>query len=287
MDVDIPEMLRPTGTGAPGALDVDDIRRRVRRRRRNRAVAAVAIVAVAVPVAVRSLPMRTYVEFGPAAQPGADSQMPASVAAVLASADMTFTPSDPGAEALPRDEAVRTARRQAGDTVDPASASAFHGTLIDRSDRSAPPRAVWAVRFVTAAGPQRGDAGEDGATAVAVVVIDAASGNGIATVGMTDPDADEQEVSAEVSLGAGTAGGSAPAQPMRALGRGRSPELAALDAAGARGHDDAEVRNVVFITARDTRVLVDDSTGCWVYAAVLADDEASWEATGGTTPCDP
>lgn len=288
MVVDVSSLLRPPGGHSPGALDVDDIRRRVRRRRRNRAVTAVAAMAFAIPLAAQSIPAaRTNVDLGPAAQPAGGSDHVASVTAVLAAGDIVFTPADPAAAAIARDVAIRTAQRRVGQNADRTSASAVHGMMTDPSRPSAAARAVWAVRFRTTHIPRRGIPSKGPHDGVVVVILDAADGAAVATVGVTDPSADQQSIFVEESLGAGSSGRAAPAQPMRALGRGLSPRLAALDAAAARGRDDSQVRSVVFIAATDTRVLVEDPTGCWVYSAVLVDGADSWAATGGTTPCDP
>lgn len=289
MDADIAELLRPSASGAGTPLDVDDIRRRVRRRRRTRAAVTAAAVVLALPLLMQLLPVRAPdVVFAPGDAVGANGGSGqgavatggASIPFVLARADMQFTPARPPADAISRDEAVDAATAHVGPAAGTSGATARYGTVRESGGGSGSPQSVWAVRFTNTRTA-------DVARGTTVVLIDATTAAVVLSLSVSDAGEDEQHVELTAPLGSGSTGSGAAAQRVEIEGRGPTPRAAALDAAKSFGRRGMRVVSVVFIAETDTRVLVSDTTGCWVYSAANSDRDGTWEASGGTTPCNP
>lgn len=302
MDSDIAELLRPSTSGLELPLDVQDVKKRVRRRRRTRAAATMAVVLVAVPLALQQLPPPIPdVVFSPsdgaAVGDGGNGEQPAplaegeadatSIQAVLAHADVAFEQARPPRGVIRRDQATDAAARHVGAPARDADGAAY-GSATESGRLES--QTVWAVRFDVRSRRRGGPYGASGDAAqgseTTVVLVDAKQGNVIFSVSASDDGDGQQGASMSAPLGSGSTGGSAPAQRARYTGRGPTPRAAALDAADTIGRRDLRVQSVVYIAETDTRVLVHDTTGCWVYTAVKARGDA-WRATGGTVPCNP
>ncbi len=296
MNADIQKLLRPRTAPGGAALDVGDIRRRVTRRRRTRAFVAGAVVVLLAPLAWKQLPTPPAgVAF---TSPGAGTQDAAGGGEgiypsheVLRPHGIDFVAAAPPRDVLTKKGAIKAARESVGDARKNVTVAAQYGLATDIATGRYDRRPVWAVRFFdsrdTSSEPnQLATEGSATSMGVTVVLVDAAAGDVLLTATMSSVEGMQQEAVTD-QLGDGTSGRSSAAEPADPLGQGRTPRLAAIRAAKNLGRRDVHVRSVVFIADSDTRVLIDDSTGCWVYAAARVNTKGRWEASGGDTPCEP
>ncbi len=297
MDVDIQELLRPATAPRGAPLDVTDLRRRVRRRRRTRAFAAVAAVVLLVPAARTHLAApRANVAFtspgaGTSDAPGGGEDIYSSHR-VLRAHGIDFVAAAPSGEVVTKKNAVVAARENVGHVPKSVTVVAQYGLATDIDTGRYDQRPAWAVRFSDSRDPSSEPdkrASGDPATpvGVTVVLVDAAAGEVLLTVSMSRAGGMQHEAVSEQIIGHGASGGRSSAERAHVLGRAATPRLAAVRAAKNLGRVDVRVRSVVFIADSDTRVLIEDSTGCWVYAANRLRTRAPWRASGGDAPCDP
>lgn len=301
MDSDIAELLRPSTANPDLPLDVQDVKRRVRRRRRSRTAAVVAIVVIAIPLAWQQFPdPMPDVVFSPSdgaavgdggsgEQPDrhAEGEADTAIQAVLARADVALEQTRPARGVIGRAQATEAAARYVGAPADDADGAAY-GSATESGGLEY--QTVWVVRFDMPSRQRGGPRGASGGAAevseTTVVLVDAKQGDVIFSVSASDDGDGQHGASMSAPLGSGSMGGSAAAQRGRYTGRGPTPRAAALDAADTVGRRDLRVQSVFYIAETDTRVLIHDTTGCWVYSAVKARGDA-WRANGGTVPCDP
>lgn len=311
MDTEIRQLLDGAVSQQGRRVDIADVQRRVRRRRRTRAAGAVLALAIAVPVSINALQWlpRPDVAFSdaPGSEPvehatqeestsdgkfvvvhrftmgGKDRELVAyrsrhGLCLGIRDVEHPANMSSGCGYGVPQkrlvgvgsgwDAAGLTVEGPVAKQVADVAVELHDGTLVDAGPYSAGDR--FPVNFYLAAFPV-------GTKATAVIGFDA------------DGKQLERHRLRQMPppLGSGEIGRSAKAQLADETVTGATPRAAAMALARELGRDKLRVRTVVRVAATDTRVLIRDSTGCWVYAASDPDEDGTWTASGGEMPCNP
>jgi hypothetical protein len=311
MDTEISELLSAAVPERQRPVDIADVHRRVRRRHRTRAAAAVLVLALAVPATINALPLLRRPDVALSGAPGSEAASDQPGAGWTRDGKYTvvhrFTLGGQAREVVAyrsrdglcvetrnvapphnmgggcgygvpgeqligwgvsEDEAGVTVQGPVAQQVADVSVELRDGTVVDAGPYSG--GSQFPVNFYLAAFPV--------GTEIAAVVGFDADGREIER---------QRVVELPPPLGAGEIGASARARRVEDPLTGATPRAAALALARELGREGLRVRSVLRVAETDTRVLINDSTGCWVYSAGDWDEDGTWEATGGDMPCDP
>lgn len=310
MDTEIRHLLEGAVRQTDRPVDITDVQRRVSRRRRTRAAGAVVALLLAVPVTIEALPLsRPAVTFGaPGSEPGGQETQPPGTSDGKFFVVRRFTIGGEVRELVAYRRSDKEVCVGTRDLEQPRNLSSGCGYGVPVERLLGLDMGVDAAG-ITLAAPVAKRVADVQVELHDGTLVDAGPYTGgdrfpvnfyLATLppetkvrAIVGFDSDGKEVERQRVrpippwVRKGVAGRSAKAQLADDAVTGATPRAAATGLARELGREKLRVRNVLRIGATDTRVMIHDTTGCWVYAASDPDEDGTWSASGGDMPCDP